>query len=75
MAMAGLYRRILPSPPAVEFASLQGKVQALVASSLTPLYILQNHIFFYDPNYFLLFFICWFAILLCFRIKACNFVL
>ncbi|XP_050105795.1 glutathione gamma-glutamylcysteinyltransferase 1-like [Malus sylvestris] len=25
MAMAGLYRRILPSPPAVEFASLQGK--------------------------------------------------
>ncbi|KAM1031965.1 glutathione gamma-glutamylcysteinyltransferase 1-like isoform X2 [Malus sylvestris] len=25
MAMAGLYRRTLPSPPAVEFASLQGK--------------------------------------------------
>lgn len=49
MAMAGLYRRILPSPPAVEFASLEGKVQALVASSLTPLYILQNHIFFMIP--------------------------
>ncbi|KAJ0079560.1 hypothetical protein Patl1_22971 [Pistacia atlantica] len=25
MAMAGLYRRVLPSPPATEFASPQGK--------------------------------------------------
>lgn len=26
MAMAGLYRRILPSPPAIDFASAEGKV-------------------------------------------------
>jgi hypothetical protein len=26
MAMAGLYRRLLPSPPAVDFGSSQGKV-------------------------------------------------
>lgn len=26
MAMAGLYRRILPSPPSIDFASSEGKV-------------------------------------------------
>lgn len=26
MAMAGLYRRLLPSPPAIDFASSDGKV-------------------------------------------------
>lgn len=26
MAMAGLYRRVLPSPPAIDFASSEGKV-------------------------------------------------
>lgn len=28
MAVAGIYRRVLPSPPAIEFASPQGKVIA-----------------------------------------------
>ncbi|KAG5514616.1 hypothetical protein RHGRI_035872 [Rhododendron griersonianum] len=28
MAMAGLYRRILPSPPAIDFASSEGKTQS-----------------------------------------------
>lgn len=26
MAMAGLYRRVLPSPPAIDFGSHEGKV-------------------------------------------------
>jgi len=32
MAVAGLYRRILPSPPAIEFASDDGKVSSLSPS-------------------------------------------
>lgn len=30
MAMAGLYRRVLPSPPAIDFASNEGKVSFLI---------------------------------------------
>jgi hypothetical protein len=30
MAEAGLYRRILPSPPAIEFASSDGKVSSFL---------------------------------------------
>ncbi|XP_031123658.1 glutathione gamma-glutamylcysteinyltransferase 1-like [Ipomoea triloba] len=32
MAMAGLYRRILPSPPAIDFASTEGKLLFMEAS-------------------------------------------
>lgn len=35
MAMAGLYRRILPSPPAIDFASADGKVRFM----LFPLFV------------------------------------
>jgi len=35
MATAGLYRRLLPCPPAVEFASSQGKVSLSVSLSLS----------------------------------------
>ena len=42
MAMAGLYRRLLPSPPAIDFASSDGKV-----SQFAPLALPQfQYIFF-----------------------------
>lgn len=37
MAVAGLYRRILPSPPAIEFASSEGKVSVPPHILLGPL--------------------------------------
>lgn len=44
MAMAGLYRRVLPSPPAFDFASHEGKVSygSLLCSSWNSLFFKRN---------------------------------
>lgn len=44
MAMAGLYRRSLPSPPAIDFASSEGKV----SYSLLLFQFLNFKIFFFS---------------------------
>ena len=47
MAMAGLYRRSLPSPPAIDFASSEGKV----SYSLLLFQFLNFKIFFFFQIY------------------------
>ncbi|KAL8139159.1 hypothetical protein V2J09_005160 [Rumex salicifolius] len=46
MAMAGLYRRVLPSPPAIDFASPQGKqlfIEAIENGTMEAFYRLISH--------------------------------
>ncbi|GAB4841058.1 Glutathione gamma-glutamylcysteinyltransferase 1 [Ancistrocladus abbreviatus] len=46
MAMAGLYRRILPSPPAIDFTSTEGKklfIEAIQSGTMEGFYKLISH--------------------------------
>ena len=47
MAMAGLYRRVLPSPPAIDFASSEGKVSSFLLLLLAPVVIEISFLFFH----------------------------
>ena len=55
MAMAGLYRRVLPSPPAIDFASSEGKVSSFLLL-LLPFIIIETVFFFF------FFIFCWFRV-------------